>query len=448
MNNLSKKSLIKIENLDEQYYFQSILQEAYKMKQITDSELENIQLQIIQLIAKRTERYTSGASSSVKIETAQNIMESIFYNISIYLKTFSDVDIAITILKETPLLELYKNGDMLIKKKIKCTKKLLDLVKKNIVHTNNYAYNETIKTGIDFFFPSYDIEFSSHETPCIIDYPLSIDKMNLTGIEYIYDYLKKLFLENQFCGKFSFENINCVLKNYYRNYQELLINIFKCVLTNALGCTLLNKNIYELNIEPLERQYLQDKLENLSKIELNILLNDISIQMCKELNISNRVIQKYIIETVKNISIDIKNALKNHNLQSLFISFKEDYSQSIIQFDSKEKMDDELFRKIVDELAQCSYVPDKIAIIKKIDSLADLIDIFEADCIFDDEFTQIFELLGDMELAVISKELSENTKNEKSWCSELRIFLNTIDLSRAENIKHLCEKITPPFFNF
>ena len=79
MNNLEKHFVIKRESLDQTYYFQSILQEACRLKLLTDSEFEYIQLQGIQLLAKQTERYTGGESSSVKVETAQTIMHSIFF---------------------------------------------------------------------------------------------------------------------------------------------------------------------------------------------------------------------------------------------------------------------------------------------------------------------------------------------------------------------------------
>jgi len=83
MNNLEKPQLIKRNDLNQAHYFQSILEKSYSLSLISDSELENIQLQSIELLAKQVERFTGGESSSVKIENAQNIMESIFYTIGI-----------------------------------------------------------------------------------------------------------------------------------------------------------------------------------------------------------------------------------------------------------------------------------------------------------------------------------------------------------------------------
>ena len=71
MENKLEKYTIKKENLDSAYYFQSLLQEARRLKLVSDSEFESIQMQSLQLLAGQTERFTGGKSSSVQIETAR-----------------------------------------------------------------------------------------------------------------------------------------------------------------------------------------------------------------------------------------------------------------------------------------------------------------------------------------------------------------------------------------
>ncbi len=38
--------------------------------------------------------------------------------------------------------------------------------------------------------------------------------MNFMGIEYVYNYLYHLSLENEFCNKFNIDEINKLLKGY------------------------------------------------------------------------------------------------------------------------------------------------------------------------------------------------------------------------------------------
>ncbi|MGH4123727.1 MAG: DUF6179 domain-containing protein [Clostridium sp.] len=450
MNSIEKQNLIKKEKLNQECYLQSILQEAYSLKLLTDSELENIQMQCIKLLAKQTERYTSGDSSSVKAETAESILQSIFYSIGIYLKSFQDTDRSLEVLKQEPLIEFFQHGKRLIEASLSSTKEMLYEIQNNIIITDNIAYNDTIKKGIEIFFSTYDVEFAAQDTPASIDYPLSNDKMELVGIEYMNSYLEKLSFENEFCKNFTDHDIHCLLLGYDEHYKDLLINIFGLVLTNLAGSLLADKNTLKLNIEPSDRVYLQQKLANVSKENLDTMLQSLSIQLCKEFNISERILQKYVADTLMDLSERLKNALENNQLEKIFISLKGNYTQPSLQFEDGVKMNDELFRSIASEIRVCRFVRDKITIIKReVHSIIDLIDILEGDCIFDDELYGVFQSFGDMELALLLKDvlsymIGSNylfVEDEKEWHKKFNCFLKEIDLTRSENIRELSENI-------
>ena len=450
MNNLEKQPLIKSENLNQAHYLQSILQEASRLNILSDSELENIQLQSLQLLARQTDRYTGGESSSVKVETAQSLLQSVFYTVGIYLKSLPDPDMSVAELKQKPLLELYRQGRKLTEVQLDNAKGLFNIIQDDCLVTDNYAYNDTIQNGISGFFSAYDADFAAHETPASIDYPLSNDQMDLVGIEYIYSYLQKLFWENQFCKNFTGHDINCLLRGYDDHYQDLLINIFGLVLTNAVGYVLADKKCLRLNIEPEDRFYLHQKMAHLSLEKLDEMLQDASAQICKELNITVKLLQEHIAAAVINLSANLKNALEKNRLETVFVTLKEDHPKQIIQYEDGGKMDDELFRSIAEEIRQCRYVSDKIVIIQReIHSIIDLTDILEGSCIFDDEFSEVFQSLGDMELALLLKIMPTHvidadhhfTENEKDWHKRLNCFFNEIDTARREGIRELSEKI-------
>ena len=239
---------------------------------LTDSQLESIELQSMQLLAKQTEKYTGGESSSVKVDTAQNIMQSIFYSIGIYLKSFEDIDMSVEVLKQKPLFEMLRHGQELIRIQLDSAKKMFYEIRSDSIVTDNCAYNDTVPSGIQVFFSSYDVEFAAHDTPASIDYPLSNDKMELAGIDYIYSYLQKLSLENEFCKNFMHHDIDCLLRGYDNNYKDLLLNIFGLVLTNLIGSLLVNKNTLQFNIKPLDRKFLERKLCDLSQNKLDTIL--------------------------------------------------------------------------------------------------------------------------------------------------------------------------------
>jgi len=380
-------------------------------------------------------------------------MESIFYTIGIYLKSFPSPEMGVATLKKQPLSELHGQGGKFIRAYCEDAKNLLNAVKNNRIPIDNYAYNYTLENGIPDFFASYNIEFAAHETPGSIDYPLSNDKMELSGIEYICDYLQKLYLENQFCSNFTRNDLVYLLRGYDEHYQELLINIFGLVLTNAIGCIWTDKTTFQLNIKPPDIKVLQQKFVSKRKDELDLMLQYAASRLLGENSPSNVILQKHVTATLSDLSPKLIHALENNRLESMFIRLKENPDQPVMQFEDGIKIEDELFRTITDEIRQCRFVSDKIAIIQReIHSIADLVDILEGYCIFDDEYYEIFRSLRDTELALLSKKLPTHvidsefhfTENEKDWINRLTCFIDEIDISRRNRIRELAEKISIP----
>lgn len=450
MNFIEKQTLIKKENLDEAQYLQSILQEAYRLELLNKTEVEKIQMQSIQLLAHETKRYTHGESSSVKEETAYSLLQSIFYTIGVYLKSLPDTDSCIEQLKQKPLPEVFESGKKLIGLQFEHAKQLFLKVQESSIITNHIAYNDTLHHGIPSFFTDYDPEFAAHETPASIDYQVSNDKMNLLGIEYILLYLKRLQAENVFCNKFSAKDVHLLLKGYDDNYKDLLINIFIIVLTNAIGCIFAEKNIFGLNIEPYDRKQIQQKLSPLSKLQLESLLQNAAARLSNELQITDTFLQNHIKDTAISLTPTLRHALERSELKSLFISFKANQQKQLLQYEEGKKLTDEQFRVITEEIRSCRFTSDKIAIIKReVQSSGDMVDILGADCIFNDEFTSIFESLSDMELALLAKKLPNQsledslhlTESEKEWHNSLKNYMHKLEPAKRMQIQQFAENI-------
>lgn len=265
-------------------------------------------------------------------EVAESILQCIDYTIGIYLKNFENIELITEELKHTSLSDMLKMGQDLIKnKKLEC-KKLFKEIKANKLKVDNYSYNDTIDDGISPFFKEYDDFFAAHETLGSIDYQLYIDNMNFIGIEYMYNYLYNLSLENEFCNKFDISEINILLKGYDKKCELLLINIFELVLINSLGLTICNKDLSSLNINNLDREIIKNKLEELSIEELKEeLIKDAGI--CLEiLEIKNTELMTYIKKGILNIALLINERIKLNKLETVFISFNEEECNEIVEY--------------------------------------------------------------------------------------------------------------------
>lgn len=98
-----------------------------------------------------------------------------------------------------------------------------------------------------------------------------------------------------------------------------------------------------------------------------------------------KIKEYYLYSARKNLAV-IKNALKNNCLKSVFVSFQEK-SPFSVYFEYGEKLNNELFRKITNEIQQYRFISDKIKILKdEIYTIPDLIDVLESNCLFEEEF--------------------------------------------------------------
>lgn len=425
--NIEKRHIIDRHNLSGEYYFNSILQEAYTCGLLNESDIENIQLQCISLLSYKSERFNMGDSSSIRVETAESIMKSILYSIGLYLKSLPDPDYAVKELKIVKVSDLYERSRNLVKTRIQTAKRIFNLVKENKLDTLNHSYNLTLsEDGIGVFFKSYDLEYEAHDSPASIEYQLCNPVNDLVGIEFIQKYLENVYLENEFCMNFEAENIHHLLYGYDKGYTDLLINIFEHVLTTALGCSLANRNIRELNILQEDIQCLYEKLLKYDNYTLMLNIHKATKEIYEELNITNSSLQKYIETSLSKIVMSIENGLKLNTLNKVFIPQRNQYLEPKIHFESGVKMDDEEYRGLIAELLICRYSHDKLELIKeKVKSFDDLEDILLDAQLDEDEFVSLFNTLEDVEIAAMIRR------------HPFESDVQAVDLSEAEQMVRL-----------
>lgn len=319
VGNIEKHSKIKAEQLSQEFYFQSLLQEAHVKDAISDGELEAVQMQCLKLMAENTERYNKGRSSSIRVETAQAIMASNFYTIGLYLKSRTDPASALEELKREPIAWLYEQGLHVTKQKLRVARYLYLAVVKTRIQTPNYSYNETINNGIKIFFQQYNPDFEAHETPAFIDYQLAVPVTGWAGVEYMIYYLHHLHMENQFCARFDSTVIHRIMQGYHISYQDLLINIFEQVLQNALGRLVLDKDILTLNLSPSDIGELKTALHNKSQESIYSLFQWAADMILEFLALTDQSFKSYVYATLPDMAARIHSAAINGTLQTIFV---------------------------------------------------------------------------------------------------------------------------------
>ncbi|HWT27097.1 MAG TPA: DUF6179 domain-containing protein, partial [Mobilitalea sp.] len=170
MNQIEKSQWINEDSLDQQQYFQSLFSEVCNKHLISATQIEKIQIEIVELLAKQVERFTNG-DSSIQIEKAQQILQSTCYNMGVYLKSVADMDRKIEMLQNVKVSDIFYKGMEAVTSLVKSSKASLNILKAECLKIDNAAYRSTLFYGLPEFFHDYEYEFCAFDNPGSIDYP-------------------------------------------------------------------------------------------------------------------------------------------------------------------------------------------------------------------------------------------------------------------------------------
>lgn len=457
--NIDKHPLLRKESLDPNHYTIALLEEGRRLALIDQTCVDNIQAEAMLILAELIIKYNHGESSSLRAALAQNILMSIFYALDACLGSFSDPQEALDLLKTSSLTAIYTNGLDLVETALTECRQLYQDIANNRLLVPIEAYNATIDKALPGFFKNYDVIYSAQDTVASIDYPLLFDDMRKQGVFYIQEYLIKLKIETQFCHLFTPQDLHRLLFHYGQinrfDYRETLFNLFEIVLTNAIFSVLAGNSARELHISEYQYERLRKQLRSLDHAHLSLLISTAIKKLLNELHIIEPQLKEYIVHFNSLLMPRFLKALENDSLTNLIIIYM-DRPRSEIVFDEGERLNDDDFRKVVNEILDCSDTTDKVSIINaRIRSLADYIDLLEADCLFADEHAALFSALGDMELSVLARivfieEIRTQSQSfsvqnlplispEMQWQIEYVIFLQGLNQERLNAIDHFIQ---------
>lgn len=319
MNEIDNLEVIKKEEIDPKNYFKSLMGIAYEKGLFSEKDMENTQIQWLELLKNRVEKYNGFESSSILKDHAEVIMESNLYTIEICLKKWKP-DEAIKKLKEWNLQKIYDLGRKTIDRKLDISRVIHMKAMSNKIETENETYNVTLVEGINGFFSIYNPDFEAHRIKITADYPLYYNIIGkVEGIDFIEEYVSAIYYENEFCQNFSSKDIQLLLYGYSESYKDLIINIFTIVLTAAIGCNLAGENMLHLTVTSGGLQRIYDKLQNKSKEEVYQIVEKEYEKIATILIKKDKELQLYIKKNFSQIQWEIYNALENKSLDKIFI---------------------------------------------------------------------------------------------------------------------------------
>lgn len=389
-----------------------------------NNDVSLIQNKLSEMLTERVASYTMYHSSSLPVQTAQELYMSVCFLVNNYMKksytSFSSlINIDAKALLENALKE--------IEAQLGICRQMFVQIKSASPQIENFSYKDTIK-GIYSFFKFYNYKFFAHQIPCSIDYQLAHAVDNkLQGIEYIREYLTRLKIENTFLSNFDNSFITALLHSASPEYKHLLINIFEPAAINAIALALLNADIFKLNVTHTDRELLLLYFKKWTKQEAKTNLIKSAQKLCILLNIEDVSFKKYLEKTACDIYPRIQAVLQTNSLDNIFLSFKNENPTSVsVNYLDNKSMDDEFLRDLIDEIKSYKITSDKIELANKhINSLGDLVEILN-ECFWDEELILLFDSFDESKLKLLEYYLNKNNNTFNSLTGWENIFLNYI----------------------
>lgn len=174
---------------------------------LTEDDLRRLRAESLPPLRRQAERLTGGRSSSLPAETAEALLDSVFYTVS-------------------------------LARKVQSARLMHDELARSLFSTPNAFYRATLVDGIAGFFKLYRPALFAQETHITADYPLFLPLQNQTGIEFIERYLQNALCENGFLRCFPVEAVHELICAQHADYALIPMNLLEPALTAALLCAL------------------------------------------------------------------------------------------------------------------------------------------------------------------------------------------------------------------
>lgn len=232
---------------------------------LSPEEQTRFQTGLLELLARQTALYTSGQSSSVPLETAQELAASVLF--SLKLSADSGPERCRELLGQG-MEEALAQSRQVLKEKVRRCRELWTAVCAHLPETENAPMLETLNS-IGTFWKRYDLRFFAHQLPCSIDYPLALPvPEERQGIDYLGLYLERLGIENEFLRRFRPPDVAAVLRAGCPEFREIPLNLFEPPAANALGRTLLGRAPEPLRLSSEEYRALAARFADKGSAEI------------------------------------------------------------------------------------------------------------------------------------------------------------------------------------
>lgn len=211
--------------------------------------------ELLPIVAKLTEKYTSKESTSISYERARQLMEAVVYCIE---HSTGENQL---VFGKISAKQAYQCGYENVQRLVKEARLAYNRMIVDFQAYGNENYNDTVTKALPGFFKYYDVRFCPQDTIITMDYPTLSPVMEKSGIDAVTQYITYIAYEQRFLKVFPEEYVVEVLVRYQPDYQKHFFNICRIMLRHVLVKMIIS--VYQKKNEE------QDEYEILKKIVLS-----------------------------------------------------------------------------------------------------------------------------------------------------------------------------------
>lgn len=447
---MADRSILKISPLDSSRidygaFTATLAQEALRAGLLSDTDMNRIQEQLLALLRAQIQTVTRGESSSIPAEAADELMDGIGYCVDRALQSAASLDESAALLRTESIEALYRRGADQLNALARACEGLLARVRSTRVKTVNTGYNIALDDSFPQTLRSWKSNPHPHDFVMIAEFPPAVES-GLSGIPELHARLTALALENRFCARFAGQ-LDALLVNYARQNHvspaDAYVNLFLMLLQNLLLCRLLGRE--DSVLYPEDLPVLRAGLEKLSAEQRGQLIQRAANELLNACGFENDRMDAYVYA----VSSEFAASLNTETVEELAVVTRGE--NRLIHLDGV-RLEDEAFRQVADEILLCTSAADKMQILRtELHSLSDLCDILSSDCLFGEEYSELFELFDDASCALLLTRMpypAENGKlplaGEFEWQLRFARFFNDLDAERSSKIIILLNSLSNP----
>ena len=272
---------------------------------LSPEQQQKIMEQMYLLMGKQVQSYHKhrhmGNNSSVPVELAQELMESITYTINLVGGIYANRNIA-----EALLL-----GQEILEGRLTKAKSMLELVNATAPQWQTECRWEALRY-LQHYLQQYDHLHLAHKGPDDLFYPILISPPEgIQGIDSCLFYLNILWIENQIMAGVPDD----ALEEFWDRLPVGTLNQCEHLLINGIGKALLGTGIDPLIFEPEEHMQLivslmrsnEERLKNAAEL------------LCQWLNSRDENTCMYVKAVIPQLIMWIGDGIQNGNVENIFI---------------------------------------------------------------------------------------------------------------------------------